>query len=103
MSRKISPEGKEIIKKKALDPAFFEPLIDRLFIESDLNKDGRVDKNELELLLKGIHENLNIPPPSEEDVDKELKRLDINKDHTIDRDGFKTLVKDLILFCIEQI
>ena len=32
----------------------------------------------------------------------ELKRLDTNKDTVISKDEFKVLVKDLILFSIDQ-
>jgi Ca2+-binding EF-hand superfamily protein len=46
---------------------------------------------------------LGRPPPTEEEIKEELKRLDINKDGKLDKKEFETLVKDLVNFCVETL
>lgn len=107
----MSREDKEQLKKKIQDDKFIQPMLEKIFKDSDLNKNGVIEKgiyiyyiyvDELSKLLTGIHENLNIPPPTKEDIDKELIRLDLNKDNVISKEELKTLVKDLALFTVEQ-
>ena len=51
---------------------------------------------ELTEVLKGLHFGLGIPAPTRNDVEKELKRLDTNKDGKISKDEFVEKVAEMI-------
>ena len=93
---------KEKVKQQTLNESYFGPMVDKTFSDADIDKSGFVDKTELAILLKTIHSTLNIPAPTETEINNELKRLDINKDGKISKKEFRTLVHDLAMFTIEQ-
>ena len=92
---------KEKVKQQILNESYFGPMVDKTFSDADIDKSGFVDKTELAILLKTIHSTLNIPAPTETEINNELKRLDINKDGKISKKEFRTLVHDLSMFTIE--
>lgn len=94
---------KEKVKQQIMQESVFGPMVDKTFADADLDKSGFVEKAELAILLKSIHATLNIPAPTEEEINNELKRLDLNKDGKISKEEFRTLVKDLTMFTIDQI
>ena len=85
-----------------MSPEYFDPLVDENFQKADLNQNGKIEKTELAVLLKEIHAAMQIPAPTQKQILAELKRLDTNKDSVISKDEFRVLVKDLVLFSIEQ-
>lgn len=99
----MNSEQKEKIRKHILDESVFGPMVDKTFADADLDKSGFVERAELAILLKSIHATINIPPPTEEEINKELKRLDLNKDGKISKQEFRTLVKDLAMFTVDQL
>lgn len=94
---------KEKVKQQIMQESVFGPMVDKTFADADLDKSGFVERAELAILLKSIHATLNIPAPTEEEINNELKRLDLNKDGKISKEEFRTLVKDLAMFTIDQI
>ena len=94
---------KEKVKQQIMQESVFGPMVDKTFADADLDKSGFVERAELAILLKIIHATLNIPAPTEEEINNELKRLDLNKDGKISKEEFRTLVKDLAMFTIDQI
>lgn len=94
---------KEKVKQQIMQESVFGPMVDKTFADADLDKSGFVERAELAILLKSIHATLNIPAPTEEEINNELKRLDLNKDGKISKEEFRTLVKDLTMFTIDQI
>ncbi len=98
----MDPEKKKALRKQILDEKVFGPMVDKSFNDADLDKSGYIEKNELAILLKSIHTSLNIPPPSNNDIEQELKRLDKNSDGKISKEEFRVLVKDLALFSIDN-
>ena len=94
---------KEKVKQQIMQESVFGPMVDKTFSDADLDKSGFVERAELAILLKSIHATLNIPAPTEEEINNELKRLDLNKDGKISKEEFRTLVKDLAMFTIDQI
>ena len=98
----MDPQKKKELRKQILDEKVFGPMVDKSFGDADLDNSGFIEKNELAILLKSIHLSLNIPPPSKDDIDKELKRLDTNSDGKISKEEFRALVKDLALFSIDN-
>jgi len=98
----MDPDKKKELRKQILNEKVFGPMVDKSFNDADLDKSGFVEKNELAILLKSIHTSLNIPPPSNADIEQELKRLDKNSDGKISKEEFRVLVKDLALFSIDN-
>ena len=94
---------KEKVKQQIMQESVFGPMVDKTFADADLDKSGFVERAELAILLKSIHATMNIPAPTEEEINNELKRLDLNKDGKISKEEFRTLVKDLTMFTIDQI
>ena len=93
---------KESLKKKLQDGALLDEMVDSTFSNADLNKNSFIERNELAILLKSIYGTLGLNPPEEKEIDDELKRLDINKDHKLSKEEFKVLVKDLAMFSVEN-
>ena len=67
---------KEKVKQQIMQESVFGPMVDKTFADADLDKSGFVERAELAILLKSIHATLNIPAPTEEEINNELKRLD---------------------------
>ena len=99
----MDPVSKEKVRSQVMDEAVFGQMVDQTFSQADLDKSGFIEKTELSILLKNIYASLKLSPPTEDDIEKELKRLDKNKDNKISKSEFRTLVKDLTLFTIEQL
>ena len=92
----------ESLKKKVLDDAVLEEMVNTTFKNADLNKNSTIERNELAVLLKSIYGTLGLNPPEEKEIDDELKRLDKNKDQKLSKEEFKVLVKDLAMFSVEN-
>ena len=99
----FDPKIREEIKKRVLDESVFGPMVDDLFNSVDSDKNGFIDRAELKKWLAEIGQVLEIPPPSDEDVDNELKRLDDNKDGKVSKQELRKLVKELVLLVIDNI
>jgi len=98
----LTPEMRENVKKQVLDESNFGPIVDNLFNQTDKDNSGEIDRKELGNLLAELGQILGIPPPTEEDIENELKRLDVNKDGKISKKEFRVLVKDLVLLVVEN-
>ena len=95
--------SKESLKKKVLDDRVLNEMVETTFANADLNKNSIIERNELAILLKSIYGTLGLRPPKESEIDQELRRLDKNKDGKLSKSEFKTLVRDLALFSIENL
>ena len=82
---------------------FFLPAAEGIFDAHDTDKSGFIDRAELKKLLAELGQILEIPPPSDNDVENELKRLDDNKDGKISKQEFRKLVKELVLLVVDNI
>ncbi len=96
-------EQKKELRKKILDENIFGKIVDNTFRNADINNSGFIEKKELYILLNIIRKNLDIPLATEEDVNKELNRLDTNKDGKISKEEFRVLVKEITMFSIDQL
>ena len=96
-------EKKKELRIKVLDENIFGPIVDNTFKDADINNSGFIEKNELFILLNKIRKNLDIPSATEKDVNNELNRLDTNKDGKISKNEFRELVKEIIMFSIDQL
>ena len=98
----MSDSKKAELKKKLLDKDNFNAMVDKTFQDADLNRNNFIERDELATLLKSIYATVGLSPPSKQDIEQELKRLDKNKDKKLSKEEFKVLVKDLCLFFIDQ-
>ena len=60
----------------------------KTFAEYDKNKDGTLSKEELVPLLEKVAKLLNLPEPSEKDLDEGIKKLDLNKNGVLEFNEF---------------
>ena len=77
-----------------LSEELFEPLVDQTFSDADTEW-IRANRS-----INWLHFGLGIPAPTNEDIDKELKRLDTNKDGKVSK---TELVKELALHCLDAV
>jgi len=67
----------------------------QIFDKFDKNKDGSVEKSELKPLLSTISKQLNLPDPSDEDIENGLKELDLNKNGKLEFEEFYPFYKQV--------
>ena len=94
---------KEALKRKVLDDSVLDEMVETTFVNADLNKNSIIERNELAVLLRSIYGTLGLNPPLESEIDQELRRLDRNNDGKLSKSEFKTLVRDLAMFSIENL
>ena len=94
---------KEDLKQKVLDEKILDEMVETTFVNADLNKNSFIERNELAILLKSIYGTLGLNPPKESEIDQELKRLDKDNDGKLSKSEFKTLIRDLVMFSIENL
>ena len=54
-------------------------------------------------LLKNLSKLLETPPPSEEDITNEMRKLDLNKDGKISKEEIRPVVKQLLLMTLDEL
>ena len=84
-----------------LEERIFGPLVDKTFEEFDLNHSGFIEIEEFTPLINDIHKTLHLPPPSQTEIQKEIKRLDKDKDSRLNKREYRELIHDLIMYTIE--
>ena len=84
------------------NPSTFEPIAKEAFDAADKNHNGIIDKKELEQCMKEVALGLGMNPPSQKAVENEFKRLDIDKNGSIDFNEFKSFVKESMKKIIEK-
>jgi Ca2+-binding EF-hand superfamily protein len=67
----------------------------QIFDKFDKNKDGSVEKSELKPLLSTISKQLNLPDPTDEDIENGLKELDLNKNGKLEFEEFYPFYKQV--------
>ena len=66
------------------------------FDEVDTDRSGKIDKDELDKLIKIVCKDMEIEPPSHEDCLEVFNHLDIDKSGKIDFNEFKIFIKDIL-------
>ena len=93
--------AKDLVKKKMMEEKILSPLVDKTFEEFDKNRSGFIEMEEFIPLIKDIHKTLHLPPPSQLEIERELKRLDNDKDGRLSKNEYRELIEDLIIYTNE--
>lgn len=92
----------EDLKAKINDEKAFSKIVDIAFDAADTDKSGFVERKELKEVMTQAFKQFGAPsPPSDADIDEELKKLDKNKDGKISKEEFRVLIKDILIVMIE--
>ena len=67
----------------------------KTFEEYDKNKDGTLSKKEIVPLLEKVAKLLNLPEPSEKDIDEGIKRLDLNENGVLEFNEFFNFFREV--------
>ena len=84
------------------NPETFEPIARDSFNAADKNGNGTIERNELEASMIDIAKGLGLSAPSQKKIDREFKRLDVDKNGVIDFNEFKVLVKETMIKIINS-
>ena len=60
----------------------------KIFDEYDKNKDNLLSKEELIPLLERVANSLDLPKPSDKDIEEGMKKLDLNKNGVLEFNEF---------------
>ena len=94
------------VKKQILaslnNPKTFDPIAKQSFDAADKNKNGSVDKTELYQCMMEVAEGLGTPKPNKNEMETMFKKLDIDKNGTIDFNEFKSFVKENMIKIINE-
>ena len=94
--------SKEELKRRILSKEIFEPMLNKTFKDTDINKNCYIEKFELANFLKSIYKVVGLPSPSDTEIEKELKKLDKNGDNKLSKEEFRILVQDLCIYFIDK-
>ena len=67
----------------------------KAFDEYDKNKDGHLSKKELVPLLERVANLLNLPKPTEQDIEEGMKKLDLNQNGVLEFNEFFTFFREV--------
>ena len=67
----------------------------KTFNEYDKNKDGLLSAEELKPLLERVAILLNLPHASDSDIEEGMKKLDINKNKSLEFDEFFNFFREI--------
>ena len=72
-------------------------MLVKAFNDADKDKSGEIDKNELKDVLNNAAKYLKIEEFTDEEVNKYLTKLDLDKNGTINQKEFGKLFQEMIL------
>ena len=77
-------------------------VTDRAFKSVDEDRSGGLDVDELHTIMKEVAIQMDVAPPTKEDLNDILCQLDENNDGTVDMEEFHSLVMMVINTVLEQ-
>jgi len=79
-----------------INDGMFGQILDKTFNEADINKSGFIEYNEFKEFMAKIHKKLNLPEPTDNDMNEYLKKYDTDKDGKISKQEFVKVVQFMI-------
>ena len=67
----------------------------KVFNEYDKNKDGALTSEEIKPLLERVAVLLNLQKPTDDDIEKGMKRLDLNKNGVLEFNEFFNFFREV--------
>jgi hypothetical protein len=99
----MSVDIKKIVNSKLQSDHIFEPLVDKTFEDFRIKNNNFLEKEKFEEIIRGIYKTLRLPPPSNNKIEQELKRLNKKKDGKLKKEEYKELIKDLIKVVVDSL
>jgi len=81
------------IRSLLKDPAKFDKFASERFEHTDVDKNGVIDREELESAMIEIAEEMGVAKPKKSTVEKVLKKYDADKSGKLDREEFFEFTK----------
>ena len=91
----------EAIKAVLNDEEKLKQVAKVAFESVDTDKSGQIDQNELSKVMEQISGDLEIDPPSADEVKEVLNHLDTDKSGKVDFNEFMVLIKDVLKAMLE--
>lgn len=88
---------KDEIMKKINDPTYFSKASKQVFEETDINEDGFIEKKELYQSLYNLAIQLNMDPPTRNEIDSKMETYDTNGDGKLSREEFGPIAKQILI------
>jgi Ca2+-binding EF-hand superfamily protein len=83
------------VEKILADPVKLRRIAEAAFNTVDTDENGFLDIDELAEVMDMVASNLNLPQPSENEVEDVLGKLDANKDGKLSLDEFEVHIKNV--------
>ena len=96
--KKTPEEVKEAAKKLLADDKKFDQVFEKIFKKCDKNFDKKIDDFEYFNFLNQMVQDFGLKPLPFDEVTKEFKKADENKDGSISKDEFKKELRKKIEF-----
>ena len=93
----------EIYQQILDDEEKFNEIVKVAFDNTDSNKTGTIDKENLRAMMNQILNDLSYEPPTNTEVDEVFDYLDSNKKGFLSFDDFKVLFRDIFKSMIEEL
>ena len=77
------------------DENCFNAIAKAIFNKADADKSKFIDPQEFRKLMVDITAEYNLPTPSDEDIKKTKKEVDLDKNGTIEFDEFKEFLRNI--------
>ena len=71
-------------------------MVEKAFKDADKDNSGYIDKDELKAVLSKVAKDLKLPQVSDDDVQRYLKKLDLDNNGVITQNEFGKLFQEMI-------
>ncbi len=90
-----------VFKEILEDESKFHDVAKEAFDEVDTNHSGSIDAGELEKIMANFAYDMEVEPPTKEDVLKRLENLDQDHSGKLDLNEFKVIIREALEAMIE--
>jgi Ca2+-binding EF-hand superfamily protein len=77
------------------DENCFTAIAKAIFYRADEDKSNFIDPQEFRKMMLGITEEYNLPTPSDQSIIETMKKVDLDKNGTVEFDEFKEFLRKI--------